>query len=96
MSVITTKDINKIARLAMIEIDETKAQEFTKQIDNVLSWVKTLDEVDTKNISPMSNVSDHNLELIKDEVKDGNIASQVLQNSQHATYGYFSVPKVIE
>lgn len=80
----------------MIEIDDPKAQEFTKQIDNVLSWVKTLDEVDTKNISPLTNVSDHNLELIKDEVKDGNIASQVLANSKNVTYGYFSVPKVIE
>ncbi|MFM7620572.1 MAG: Asp-tRNA(Asn)/Glu-tRNA(Gln) amidotransferase subunit GatC [Alphaproteobacteria bacterium] len=96
MAEITTKDINKIARLAMIEINEQKAQELTKQIGNVLTWVKTLDEIDTNNIIPLTNVSDHTLEPVNDEVKDGNIASQVLANSKNATYGYFSVPKVIE
>lgn len=96
MAEITTKDINKIARLAMIEINEQQSSELTKQIGNVLTWVKTLDELDTTNISPLVNVCDHNLEASKDEVKDGNIASQVLSNSRDATYGYFSVPKVIE
>lgn len=93
---ISSKDIDKIAKLAMLEIDPSKKQNFIEQIDKVLAWVKTLDEVDTSKVQAITCLSDHNLILNEDQVKDGNISDQVLKNSKDHIYGYFSVPKVIE
>jgi|LauGreDrversion4_2_1035121.scaffolds.fasta_scaffold782621_2 aspartyl-tRNA(Asn)/glutamyl-tRNA(Gln) amidotransferase subunit C len=96
MANITSKDIDKIAKLAMIEIDPSNKEILIEKIDNVLQWVKTLDEVDTSQIQPITSLSDHNLMLNEDQVKDGNISQQILKNSKEQIYGYFTVPKVIE
>jgi len=96
MANITSKDIDKIAKLAMIEIDPSNKEILIEKIDNVLQWVKTLDEVDTSEIQPITSLSDHNLMLNEDQVKDGNISQQILKNSKEQIYGYFTVPKVIE
>ena len=95
MANITQKDIEKISRLAQIEIKEEK-ELIASQINNVINWVEKLKEVDTQNVEPMINVHENSLNLNNDEVSDGNIADDVLKNAPQALYGYFAVPKVIE
>lgn len=95
MANITQKDIEKISRLAQIEIKEEK-ELIASQINNVINWVEKLKEVDTQNVEPMINVHENSLILNNDEVSDGNIADDVLKNAPQALYGYFAVPKVIE
>jgi aspartyl-tRNA(Asn)/glutamyl-tRNA(Gln) amidotransferase subunit C len=96
MAKITPKDIEKVARLAMIEIDQQKQQDLCTQISNVLDWVEKLNEIDTSNVIPLTTVCDHSLTLHNDIVNDGNIAEDILKNANDPKYGYFSVPKVIE
>ncbi len=96
MSQITQEDIKKIARLARIEVLPESRQDLAKQLTNIANWVETLNEVNTDNVEPITNVHDANLRLNKDEITDGNIAEDVLKNAPNAKYGYFTVPKVIE
>jgi len=96
MSQLTNKDIKKIARLARIEIDETASESLTKQVGGVIKWIEQLAEVDTKNVEPLTTVHQNNLTLAKDIISDGNITDDILHNTPHAKYNYFSVPKVIE
>lgn len=95
MAKITQKDIEKISRLAQIEVKEEK-EILANQIENVINWIEKLNEVNTDNIEPMINVHNKPLHLNADEVSDGNIADDVLKNSPKQIYGYFAVPKVIE
>lgn len=96
MTEITNKDIKKIARLARIEIDEKECDSFSEKLDGIIHWVETLNEVDTDNVEPMINVHHAALRQVEDEVKDGDIAEDVLKNAKDSKYGYFAVPKVIE
>ncbi len=96
MTEITNKDMKKIAKLARIEIDEQNCRNFCEKIENVIGWVETLNEVDTKNVEPMINVHHAALRLAKDEIKDGGIEEDILKNAKISKYGYFAVPKVIE
>jgi aspartyl-tRNA(Asn)/glutamyl-tRNA(Gln) amidotransferase subunit C len=96
MSHITKKDIEKISRLAKIEIAEDDFEYYAKQLTNITGWIETLKEVDTSDIEPMVSVFDEPLRMEKDEVSDGEIADDILQNSKTAKYNYFTVPKVIE
>lgn len=96
MSVITKEDITKISRLARIETDNSKKEELALQVGKIINWVDQLSEVNTDNVEPLTNVHDMQLRLNKDEIKDGNIADDVLKNAPNAKYGYFAVPKVIE
>ncbi len=96
MSEITNKDIKKIARLARIEVSEAECEVLVGKIGNIIHWVETLNEVDTDNVEPLTNVHSATLRLAKDEVLDGNIAKDVLKNAKNAKYGYFAVPKVLD
>jgi aspartyl-tRNA(Asn)/glutamyl-tRNA(Gln) amidotransferase subunit C len=95
MAKITQKDIEKISRLAQIEIKDDK-EILATQIENVINWIEKLNEVNTDNIEPMINVHNEPLHLNADEVSEGNIADDVLKNAPKQIYGYFAVPKVIE
>ena len=95
MAKITQKDIEKISRLAQIEIKDEK-EILATQIENVINWIEKLNEVNTDNVEPMINVHNEPLHLNADEVSTGNIADDVLKNAPKQIYGYFAVPKVIE
>ena len=95
MAKITQKDIEKISRLAQIEIKDEK-EILATQIENVINWIEKLNEVNTDNVEPMINVHNEPLHLNADEVNVGNIADDVLKNAPKQIYGYIAVPKVIE
>ncbi len=96
MSEITNKDIEKISRLAKIDVDETKIDELTQKMKGILEFVESLNEVNVEGVEPMINVNDAKLRMAKDEVSDGGIAEDVLKNAKNSKYQYFAVPKVIE
>ncbi len=96
MAQLTEKDIKKVANLAKIEVNDNECQQLASQVGSILNWVEKLQEVDTNQVEALTNVHESNLRLNKDEVTDGNIAEDVIKNSESAKYGYFTVPKVIE
>ncbi|MBL6665232.1 MAG: Asp-tRNA(Asn)/Glu-tRNA(Gln) amidotransferase subunit GatC [Rickettsiales bacterium] len=93
---VTKEDIKKVSRLARIKIADDQINDVANKINGIIDWVEKLAEVDTDNVEILTNVHGENLRLQKDEVSEGNIAEDVLANSKHAKYGYFSVPKVLQ
>lgn len=93
---VDNKIVTKISRLSRIEVGDEKKPEIAKKLNTILQWMETLNEVDTKNVKPLSNVHEMTMSMAKDEVKDGNMAEAVLKNAPDAKYNYFTVPKVIE
>jgi len=96
MSKVTKEDIKKVSRLARIEVLEEKREVLASQVGGIINWVEKLNEVNTDNVEPLTDLYNEPLRLNKDEVIDGNIAEDVLKNSKDAKYGYFAVPKVLE
>jgi len=76
------------------------------ELSGIFAWIEQLNEVDTKNVEPLSSVSDVTLPMRADKVTDGGIAAKVLANAPGgAVYidpadknagGFFTVPKVME
>lgn len=96
MAQLNNEDVKKIAKMACIELDENSCEYFKNQLNDTISWIEKLSQVDTSKIEPILNVHGINLRLETDEIKDGNITQDVLKNTQNAKYNYFCVPKVIE
>jgi aspartyl-tRNA(Asn)/glutamyl-tRNA(Gln) amidotransferase subunit C len=93
---VTTDNIKKVAKLARIEIAEEARSQLAAQVGGIINWVEKLNEVNTDNIEPLTNVHEASLRMVKDEISDGGIAEEVLLNAKNHKYGYFTVPKVIE
>ena len=95
-SIVDIPTVNKIARLARLEIPEKNKQNLTNDLNNILEFVAQLNEVDTSSVEPLASVTGHKLPLRNDEVTDGNIEQLVLKNAPESSSGFFVVPKVIE
>ena len=49
--------INKIARLSRIKLDDKESEDYIKDLNSILDWVEQLNEVNTQNVEPLSNIS---------------------------------------
>jgi len=93
--------VAKIASLARLDLDDAALERMVPELNNILSWVEQLGEVDTSNVEPMTAVIPNPLRLREDEVDadpktGGNRREDVLANAPAAEHGFFGVPKVIE
>ena len=86
----------KIARLCKLKLDNNEIEELSLQLSSIIDWVEQLNEVDTENIEPLSNVSAENLPLRKDIETTDDISKDVLSNSPEKLENFFVVPKVVD
>lgn len=91
------QQLQKFADLIKIEISDEKLSEMN--IDSVIEWLDKLQKIDTTNVKPLLNPSEHKLPQRDDVVSDGNIRDLVLANTPDnagTSRGYFAVPKVMD
>ena len=88
--------INKIARLSRIKIDDQESEDYIKDLNSILDWVEQLNEVNTDNVKPLSNISSSILPRREDVSKDKNSSEEILENAPDKLEGFFAVPKVVE
>jgi aspartyl-tRNA(Asn)/glutamyl-tRNA(Gln) amidotransferase subunit C len=88
--------VRRIARLARIKITDAEAKALEKELSGIFDWIKQLDEVDTRDVEPMSRVVAMTLKKREDVVTDGGIPDQIVANAPEASDNFFAVPKVVE
>ncbi len=88
--------INKIASLSRIKLDDKESADYIKDLNSILDWVDQLNEVNTDNVEPLSNISSAVLVKRDDIAKDTNSSEEVLENAPDKLEGFFAVPKVVE
>ncbi len=92
---ITTDDVSKIAALARLDIDEERAALFAGQMDTILTYMETLNELDTSSVEPMYSPVDHATVLREDETAHDYPREAILQNAPEEDGDYFIVPKIV-
>jgi len=55
---VTEKDVTYVADLANLELSEDERTRMVRDLNAILGHVDTLSELDTKDVSPMAQVSD--------------------------------------
>ena len=96
---ITENDVRYVADLANLRLTEQEIGRLSKDLDEILTHVEKLNELDTSAVEPMAQVlydADETATLREDRESEilGNEAA--LANAPLAGSGYFKVPKVIE
>ena len=92
---IDKKTTLKIAKLTRVKIKDDEISELSSQLSLILDWVEQLNEVNTDNIEPLSNVSVSELPLRKDKETNENKSDDILSNAPEKLENYFVVPKVV-
>ena len=93
--------VARIAALSRIKLDDAACEALVPELNNILTWVEQLGEVDCSDVEPMTAVIPQAMRL-RDDVVDadpltgGGKRDDVLANAPNAEHGFFAVPKVIE
>ena len=109
---VTEKDVNYVADLANLELSEQERARMVRDLNSILGYVDSLNELDTTDVPPMAQVSDRfGLDDSKkgserfayasrEDVHEGlrkSLAHEVaLANAPDTDGTFFKVPKVIE
>ena len=89
-------DVEKIAHLARLQVNEQDIPEYTTNLSNILDLVNQMQAVDTSDVLPMSHPLDAVQRLRTDEVSEGNQRDHLQTVAPAVENGLFQVPKVIE
>ena len=96
---ISQSDIEKVAQLAHLELDEGELKTFGPQITEIVNYVEQLNELDTANIEPA--IGGLALEGAKtessraDEISGSLGQKTALAEAPDPASGHFRVPKVL-
>ncbi|WP_415882026.1 Asp-tRNA(Asn)/Glu-tRNA(Gln) amidotransferase subunit GatC [Neptuniibacter sp. QD29_5] len=89
-------DVDKIAHLARLQIEEQDTPEYAQNLTNILDLVDQMQAVDTTDVSPMAHPLDAVQRLRSDDVTEENNREQLQSVAPAVENGLFLVPKVIE
>jgi aspartyl-tRNA(Asn)/glutamyl-tRNA(Gln) amidotransferase subunit C len=96
---IDQSDIEKVAQLAHLELDEEELRTFGPQIMEIINYVEQLNELDTANVEPaIGGLTPEGART--DSARDDKIAGSLgqkiaLEQAPDPAHGHFRVPKVL-
>jgi len=88
--------LHKIAHLARLEFDPAEEKKMLEDLNNILTWIEKLDELDTKEVKPLIHLSAELNSFREDEVNESLDHKKGLLNAPKKDSDYFRVPKVVE
>lgn len=93
---ISSKEIEKIARLAHLKLSDEEKEQFAEQVGQILDYVDKLNEVDTDDVLPLSHTVEIKNVFRSDDVKPSLSREEVLKNAPQRNEKFFRVPKVVK
>ena len=96
---ITETEVRYVADLANLRLTETEIARMAREMDEILSHMDKLNELDTANVAPMAQVlyeADETATLRDDVEHLPFTNAEALSNAPLAGNGFFKVPRVIE
>jgi aspartyl-tRNA(Asn)/glutamyl-tRNA(Gln) amidotransferase subunit C len=96
---ITEKEVRYVADLANLSLSDGEIQKFSHDLNDILTHIDALNEIDTTGVEPMAQVlyqAGETATLRLDSERPTLGTATALANAPLAGAGYYKVPKVIE
>ncbi len=90
------KDIEQIANLARLGINEKDIPEYVTNLTNILALVEEMNTVNTDDVTPMAHPTDAVQRLREDVVTETNQREHFQKIAPQVEDGLYLVPQVIE
>lgn len=97
--IITREAVDYVAELAHLELTPAERVRMEHDLNSILGYIGSLNELDTQNVAPMAQVSTSagaQTELREDELRPSLAHDVAMQNAPATDGTFFKVPKVIE
>jgi aspartyl-tRNA(Asn)/glutamyl-tRNA(Gln) amidotransferase subunit C len=96
---ITESEVRYVAGLANLELSDTEVGRMSRELDEILTHIETLKELDTSGVEPMAQVlyDAGETATLRADVEREPLGNEIaLANAPLAGNGYYKVPLVIE
>ncbi|MFH0791750.1 MAG: Asp-tRNA(Asn)/Glu-tRNA(Gln) amidotransferase subunit GatC [bacterium] len=90
-----SEKVERLARLAYLDIQKEEVMILEKQLEDTLSYVSHLNEIETDGVSPTSQVSGNINVFRNDEIKQSFTQEEALSNAKRKYKGYFATNAVL-
>lgn len=93
---LTVDQVRHVAKLANLPVSDKEIEVYSKQISEILDYVKLLDGVDTSNVEATVNVTVRK-NITREDIPGKSLTQQeALSNSSQTKDGYFVTKAVFE
>ena len=89
-------EVQRIAKLARLEISDTEQEAFSRQLSGILSYVEQLKKIDTTGVEPTAAVVGQTNVFRPDKSRACLSQEAALTNAPEAEDGHFRVPPILE
>jgi aspartyl-tRNA(Asn)/glutamyl-tRNA(Gln) amidotransferase subunit C len=96
---ITEQEVRYVAGLANLALSDDEIARMARELDDILTHVDKLNEIDTSNVEPMAQVlfDAEETATLREDIERPSLGTDVaLENAPLKGAGYFKVPRVIE
>ena len=92
---VTIKEVERVAKLARLEFTPQEMEKLAGEMNEILQYMEKLNELDTENVEPLSQVIERSNVFRDDVVKPSYPREEMLKNAPAHNDEFFKVPKVI-
>lgn len=93
---ISAQDIQRIAHLARLSVDDSELPEVTAKLTGILGLIEEMQAVNTDGIEPMAHAQDVALRLRIDAVTESDQRARFQAVAPQTENGLYLVPKVLD
>ena len=92
---ITDETVEHIANLARLEFEGDEKIRIKEDLENIITFMEKLQEVDTENVTPLVFMTNEKNRL-RDDVAEVTVShEEALKNAPKKDSDYFRIPKVL-
>ena len=95
MTKINKDEVEKVAKLARLELNKSEINNHAQQLEKILDYIKQLEEIDTENVPCTTRAIEVTNVFRKDEKKNYNNTEALLDLAPSREDKFFKVPKII-
>ena len=95
MTKITKEEVNKVAHLARLELNEDEINNHAEQLEKILQYINQLEKIDTYEVPGTTRAIEVFNVFRKDEKKNSECIEEILNLGPSKEDKYFKVPKII-
>lgn len=96
MSSITKKDVEYVAGLAQLQLDDAAKERLTHEMAAILDYMEKLNELNTDNVEPMMHAMEMTNVFREDVVEESLPRDKALEGAPSHDGEFFIVPKILE
>ncbi len=95
MTRITKEEVNKVAHLARLELNENEINNHAKQLEKILEYIRQLEKINTDDVPCTTRAIEVVNVFRKDERRNSDCNDELLELGPSREDTFFKVPKII-